>query len=372
MAARRREAKRRHWPANLYQNGDGYFYWRNPDTRRDFGIGRDQAKAFGEARAANAELEKSRGYVSLVQRMTAPDEKTLQQWSEEYETIYAETRKPTKSTMQTVRAGLRAVRTAPFIEKHIRAVSTREVAEFIDGAIETRGPNMAKLIRKTLLDMMNVAETKGLIETGKNPVSVTRTPDIEVARSRLTLDQFQRIYQTALGSDPWVARSMELALVCAQRREDVANIQFSDVRDGFLFVEQQKTGARIRIPVGVRCDAVGLSLDDVVKRCRDAAVSKWLIHYTQRRGERKAGHPVGLQQITRRFAAARNSTEGLVWEEGKDPASFHEIRSLAARLYADQYSPEFAQAILGHKSASMTDLYRDVRGAEWVEVKLAG
>jgi integrase len=220
--------------------------------------------------------------------------------------------------------------------------------------------------------MMNVAQTKGMIETGKNPVTVTRSPKTDVVRSRLTLDQFKRIYETALGFDPWVARSMELALLSAQRREDVGSIQFTDVKDGFLFVEQQKTGARIRIPVAVRCEAVGLSLDDVVKRCRDAAVSKWLLHYTARRGTRNAGHPVGLQQITRRFAAARDATEGLTWEEEKEPASFHEIRSLAARLYADQYSPEFAQAILGHKSASMTALYRDVRGAEWVEVKLAG
>jgi integrase len=374
MAARRREAKRRHWPANLYQNGEGYFYWRNPDTQQDYGIGRDQAKAFGEARAANAKLEEMRGYVSLVQRMTAPDEKTLQQWSEEYEMLYETTREPTKSTMQTVRSGLRAVRTAPFIEKHLRSISTREVAQFIDDATETRGPNMSKLIRKTLLDMMNVAETKGLIETGKNPVAVTRVPDIEVERSRLTLDQFNRIYQTALGMQPWIARSMEIAVVTGQRREDIARMMFSDVKDGFLFVEQMKSKGkvRLRIPVAVRIDAVGLSLDDVVKRCRDAAVSKWLLHYTSPRGARKAGHEVEVQQMTRQFARARDATEGLVWEAGKSPASFHEIRSLAARLYSDQYSPEFAQAILGHKSASMTALYRDVRGAEWVEVKLAG
>jgi integrase len=162
--------------------------------------------------------------------------------------------------------------------------------------------------------------------------------------------------------------------VTGQRREDIARMMFSDVKDGFLFVEQMKSKGkvRLRIPVAVRLDAVGLSLDDVVKRCRDAAVSKWLLHYTSPRGARKAGHEVEVQQMTRQFARARDATEGLVWEAGKSPASFHEIRSLAARLYSDQYSPEFAQAILGHKSASMTALYRDVRGAEWVEVKLAG
>lgn len=32
--------------------------------------------------------------------------------------------------------------------------------------------------------------------------------------------------------------------------------------------------------------------------------------------------------------------------------------------------PEFAQAIAGHKDASMTAVYREVRGAEWVQVKV--
>jgi integrase len=368
MAARRREAKRRHWPANLYQNSAGYFYWRNPDTKKDYGIGRDQSKAFGEARAANAELEKNRGYISVVQRMTAPDEKTLLEWSTEYQKIYEETRNPTPSTMQTVRAGLRAVAKAPFANKHLRAIQTREVAAFLDGIDK---PNMAKLARKTLSDMMRVAETKGMIDTGKNPVTVTRTPEIEVERSRLTLDKFQAIYATALNMDPWVARSMELAIVTAQRREDVSNILFSDAKDGFLSVEQSKTGMKLRIPTSIRIDVLGLTLDDVVRRCRDSVASKWMLHYAQRSGSRVAGNQVMPQAITRRFADARDATDRITWEAGKTPATFHEIRSLAARLYTDQYGQDFAQAILGHKSASMTEMYRDVRGSEWVEVKLA-
>ncbi len=63
---------------------------------------------------------------------------------------------------------------------------------------------------------------------------------------------------------------------------------------------------------------------------------------------------------------------GVVVEEGKEPPSFHEIRSLAIRLYTKLYSanPAIAQAIAGHKDASTTDLYRDVRGSEWIQVKV--
>ncbi len=39
-----------------------------------------------------------------------------------------------------------------------------------------------------------------------------------------------------------------------------------------------------------------------------------------------------------------------------------------ARLYAEQGID--AQALLGHKSPDMTALYRDVRGSEWIEIRL--
>jgi integrase len=373
MAARRREAKRRNWPAHLNQNGAGYFYWRDPDTKKSHGLGRDQAKAFAEARAANLAVEQRRGTRSLAQKILEPAGKTLDAWAGEYETIYIETRNPTKATVQTVKAGIRAVRSAPFLGKHLRSIKTDEVSDFIASATEKRGPQMAKLIRKTLMDMFREAETKGLIDTGKNPVTVTRVPTFEVERSRLTWEQFQEVYRAALAmeDDPWIARSLELALLTAQRREDVANMLFGDVKDGYLFITQEKTKAKLRIPVAVRLNVIGFSLEDVIKRCRDRAVSKWMIHHNRKLTKRVAGDQVGAASLTRAFQRVREAA-GITWEKGKTAPSFHEIRSLAARLYTDQHGKEFAQAILGHKSETMTAMYRDMRGAEWTEVKLTG
>jgi integrase len=146
---------------------------------------------------------------------------------------------------------------------------------------------------------------------------------------------------------------------------------FADVKDGFLFVEQEKTKQKLRIPVTVRNDALGMSIEDVVKRCRDAVVSKNMIHHARSLRVRKPGDAVDKDDITRLFQKAREASK-ITWEKGRTAPSFHEIRSLSARLYAEQYGKDFAQAILGHKSASMTAMYRDTRGAEWTEVKFAG
>lgn len=355
----------------LNQNGAGYFYWRDPDTKKSHGLGRDQARAFAEARAANLAIEQRRGNISLAQKILTPEDKTLDVWMGEYEEIYIKTRNATPATIKTVQAGMRAIRTGAFLKKNLRAIETRDVAEFIDKSTVGRGPQMAKLIRKTLLDIFREAEIKGYIEKGKNPVSVTRVPDFEIERSRLTWEQFQKIHEAADAFDPWVARSLELALLTAQRREDIASMTFDDVRDGFLFVEQSKTKVRLRIPLAVRLNVIGLSLEDVIRRCRDDTVSKWLIHHDRRLVKRKPGDRVGSESLTQAFQKVREAAK-ITWEEGRTAPSYHEVRSLAARLYTDQYGPDFAQSILGHKRAQMTDMYRDMRGAEWTEVKLTG
>ncbi|WP_339038280.1 hypothetical protein [Serratia symbiotica] len=58
------------------------------------------------------------------------------------------------------------------------------------------------------------------------------------------------------------------------------------------------------------------------------------------------------------FAKSRELTL-LSWSGS--PPSFHEIRSLSARLYTESISGdgEFAQKLLGHKLAAMTEKYQD-------------
>ncbi|HGJ5882384.1 tyrosine-type recombinase/integrase [Arsenophonus sp.] len=67
------------------------------------------------------------------------------------------------------------------------------------------------------------------------------------------------------------------------------------------------------------------------------------------------------------FAKTRDKTN-LSWDG--NPPSFHEIRSLSARLYTEKMSAELAQKLLGHKSAGMTEKYQDERSKGWSEIIL--
>ncbi|HEY6094461.1 MAG TPA: tyrosine-type recombinase/integrase, partial [Gallionellaceae bacterium] len=207
-----------------------------------------------------------------------------------------------------------------------------------------------------------------------NLAEKTRSESVEVVRSRLTLDDFWKVYNAAKARKMvWLMRAMELALVTAQRREDIANMEFRAgkestawAEDDALCVIQHKTGTKLRIPLELGVG--GLTVGGVIKACRDTVVSRWMVHHHKPRTLSKPGDQVWIDTISKGFAKARQHA-GVTGEEGKTPPTFHEIRSLSIRLYVEAYGAELAQAIAGHKDAAMTAVYRDVRGAEWLQIK---
>lgn len=191
-------------------------------------------------------------------------------------------------------------------------------------------------------------------------MDATKNPKVEVKRARLSLDNFLAIRVAAAGMPAWVVDSMDLAIVTGQRVGDVRKMKWADIKDDKLFVEQEKTGMRLVIPLDLRIDTLSLSLRDIISRCEKRPVKGVTIISSEK------GEPFADKTLTKRFARARDLAS-ITWE-GTNPPPFHEIRSLASRLYEKEKGKEFAQKILGHKSSQTTDKYRDVRGSEWIEI----
>ena len=118
-------------------------------------------------------------------------------------------------------------------------------------------------------------------------MDATRAARVKVRRQRLCLELWKATYEEA--KYPWLKRAMELALLTGQRREDIVSFQFKDEVEGFLQVVQSKTGARLRISTSVTLQCIDLSLDEVIRRCRDRVVSKTLIHHHRTVARAKAG-----------------------------------------------------------------------------------
>ena len=372
MAARPRSARNRILPPNLYQKKDGYYWFRNPITKETFGLGRNKEAAISQAKTANADIERRRGDTSLLARMDGGDN-LLSKWCDVYEESLTDL-KP--NSMKSIRSHLNAIRSDEIGKMILIHIAPRDVVAFVERCEAKRGAPMAAKIRSRLRDVLRVAMERGAIEVGKNPVEVTYKQKVVVKRSRLSLETYQAILAEAKSHKHrlWVANAIELALVTGQRLEDVCRMTFENVHDGFLWVEQTKgrgpNKPKLCIPLSLPLAAAGLTLEEVVKRCRDRVVSKHLIHFSHAISKGKPGSAVAPGTLSQAFKVARNGAKIAV-EKDRTPPTFHELRSLAARLYSEQYGKDFAQALLGHKSAAMTAVYRDSRGQGWTEIKIS-
>lgn len=124
---------------------------------------------------------------------------------------------------------------------------------------------------------------------------------------------------------------MLLAIVTGQRRDNICHMRFSDVWNGHLHIIQGKTGVRLALPLTLRCDAIGMTLKEVIDGCRDKILSPYLIHSKYQ----KKPKPMSKDNLSDYFAKARDQA-GIIPPAGKTPPTSHEQRSLSERLYRAQ------------------------------------
>ena len=354
--ARPRSPAKRSWPESLYQNTSGYFYWRDPVNGKTYGLGSDKATAFNEARAANAKRAADSAR-SLLERIETSDSPTLKAWADEW--LERITPGLAVSTIKNHRSSLREL-LARCGHLSIGDITPKMIADVLELYIDSGRVRMANLIRSTCLELFRAAEVRGHIHAGRNPVIATKIKAAKVARSRLSLEEFLKIH--AAQKKPWGKRAMELALITAQRRGDIAAMLKSDIVDGHLQVDQRKSGGQtmLGIPLTLRLNAVGWSLNEVIARCITPVASDFLVHHRTKGAQHSAGGSVDVNTVSEAFATARERA-GITVDEGRTPPTFHEIRSLAIRLYKEQFGEEFAQALAGHRNIKTTLLYADPR-----------
>ena len=248
--------------------------------------------------------------------------------------------------------------------KLISSVDVRDIAQLLDEYITAGQPRMAQVVRSVLIDVFKEAQHYGEVPPGYNPALATKQPRRKITRQRLSLEEWQKIFDIADASHRYMGNAMLLALVTGQRLGDISRMKFSDIWDDHLHVIQEKTGSKIAIPLSLRLNAINWSLRDVVARCRDYVVSPYLVHFFRTTSQAERGAQVTANTLTMNFSKARDLA-GIDWGDGT-PATFHEQRSLSERLYGGQGID--TQKLLGHKSLNQTAKYRDDRGKNWITV----
>lgn len=357
MAARPRLRKHAHFPPNLHEPRPGYYTWRNPLDGKTHVIGRvSVAQAIQEANEANLAAE------GLQPRKTPAEQ--ISSGSNTVAELLEKMEVPTKkNTVISRRYQDKIIRNA-IGGIACADLTVKNIADLLEAMKAAGKLAAAKMVRARLIAVCARGAALGWMPT--NPVLITEKITAETKRGRLSLEMFNAILAKAPDVAPWLQNAMLLALVSGQDRSTVGRWLRSSVSDGIASVQRSKTKVVLEIPLELRLDAIGLSLRDVIARCKASyVVSKYLIHHMADRGNVKRGAPIALGTISMAFAEARR----LAGIPDENAPSFHEIRSLAKRLYDEQGNVDTKQ-LLGHMTERMSELYANSRGLEPIRVQI--
>lgn len=362
MAARPRARIRRDWPTGLSESRPGYYVWFNPITKNYVRIGRvPLAEARIQAMEANIWASGQAGKARLVDRIQQQD-KTVSEWLEEW---VSGVENKSSNTIRNYRVRNKAI-VSEIGEHALGRLSVQDVAKALDSIRVTRGGPTAKGCRAVMVQAFNKAVAKGLMTT--NPVMVTETERVTVVRERFTRETFAKVWKAMANAQSWLRAATLLGIMTGLRREDVADLKFSDVVDDYLLVEPKKNRGKVKIaiPLELRMEAMSTSLREVIADCRrTGVVSKYMVHQTVHTGRSAPGRPISLNTITNTFKGFVNQALG----EGEHRPTYHELRSLCKRLYIEQGGVD-TKALLGHTTDSTAALYANNRGAEFQKVRI--
>ncbi|MRF59229.1 site-specific integrase [Citrobacter portucalensis] len=358
----------------LYSRKVNKVYWRykHPVTGKFHALGTNEAEAIAIATEANTRLaeQRTRQILAVSDRIATSKGKaiTTSTWLDRYQAIQDDRLKSGDIRLNTYKQKAKPVSLLRERAgmKLISAVDVRDIAQLLDEYIAAGQPRMAQVVRSVLIDVFKEAQHYGEVPPGYNPALATKQPRRKITRQRLSLEEWKKIFDIADARHRYMGNAMLLALVTGQRLGDISRMKFSDIWDDHLHVIQEKTGSKIAIPLSLRLNAINWSLRDVVARCRDYAVSPYLVHFFRTTSQAERGTQVKSNTLTMNFSKARDLA-GIDWGDGS-PATFHEQRSLSERLYKEQGLD--TQKLLGHKTQQQTDRYHDDRGKGWRKVAL--
>lgn len=215
-----------------------------------------------------------------------------------------------------------------FGEMAVADITPQDVRDYMNLRGD-KAPVAANREKALLSHVINMARQWGLSNTA-NPCSGVRGYK-EEARDRFIEDAEYRAVR--LAADPTLRDALDLALLTGQRPADVLKLRRSDVRDGHLWVKQNKTGEKLRI-------VIEGDLATIINRANERKVASLFLIADEN------GKALTADALRYRFDRAREKA-GISFQ-------FRDMRAKAASEVGDLQD---AQALLGHKHATTTDRY---------------
>ncbi|MEY3218751.1 MAG: hypothetical protein RIT27_108, partial [Pseudomonadota bacterium] len=284
-------------PNNLYKSKN-YYNYKHPITKRWFYIGSDRETAIKEAEQINWSLMPKSELVKKV--LDSEQSKNFNEFIDYFITDILPAKNLAKKTVQDYKQKIVNIK-EQLGNKSTDKITVKDISEFLG----KYPPTQSNYYRAVLSIIFKHAIAEGF--TDKNPAASTLKKTTTKQRERLTLENYHAIHAHA---PDWLQNAMDLALITAQRRDDIAQLKWENIHDGFLWVQQHKTKNRIKINLSKNIKALLI-------KC--GGENEFVIREIKGNAER----------ITKGFAEAREKS-GI-----ETTATFHEIRALSAHLYEE-------------------------------------
>lgn len=301
-------------PPGLHMKGERYYHVTTTTPRKWTPLGKNRARALLEwARIEGTEPE--------------PNVRTFDVIAQRYEREVMPTKAPRTQKDNLIELDrLRAV----FGRMLIEAIKPHHVRSYLDKRGQTAKAR-ANREKALLSHVFNKSREWGYTDA-PNPCQGVKG-FTEAGRDRYVTDkEFEAVRDQA---DSTVRDAMDLALLTGQRPAGVLKILRVDIRDGALFIAQNKTGAKRAIEIlGELADV----LTRITTRPR-VRQSAYLIQDDD-------GKPLSLLALRGRFDKARKAAG----------VSF-QFRDIRAKTASDTGDLGHSQQLLGHKNRDMTEHY---------------
>jgi len=369
-------------PVNLYEttNGKGtgavYYRYKNPETKKFHGMGKNKNEAISAAKSLNDKLI---GVTSLVDSVLHPSTsvESLCDSYLAYKSNLTGKKVLAKSTINEIRGAHKKIK-AYFNGWKCRQLTTLAISQFLDSIFdpeENEGHARERdKTRKQFSALCGYGQAKGELDI--NPaepcLKIGNPPEVE----RHNKDGWKMIYNAA---EPWMQKAMDICMLTTQRRGDICNMKKENIKDGVLYVVQEKTHKHDTGYLAIKITPeLNEALTRTIGKDRVNIVSPYLIHrkpraYTER--QKAAGihfSYINKDYLTKEFKRLRDDvTHAYDHLPMVQRPGFHQGRALAIHEHKKQGCAP--QQLAGHSSEKMTDNY-DARHEDinWVDASLDG